>query len=85
LEWTAGDDADWLSENPDEGQASSSQPGQIEVTVDKAGLSAGTHNSTLTVDSSTVGVQESPQQVEVKFVYSATPLLRTFFPLASAH
>jgi len=85
LEWTAGDDADWLSENPDEGQASSSQPGEIGVSVDKARLSPGIHNSTLTVDSSTVGVQESPQQVEVRFVYSATPLLRTFFPLGSAH
>jgi thermitase len=85
LDWTASDDADWLGEDPDGGQASSSQPGQIGVSVDKSGLTPGSpYNSILTVDSSTVGVQERPQHVEVKFVYSSTSLLRTFYPLSMA-
>ena len=85
LEWSAGDDADWLDADPDAGQASSSQPGESVVTIDTSGLSTGDiYYATLTVDSSTQGVQESPQQVQVKFVYSAAPLLRTFFPLGSA-
>jgi thermitase len=85
LEWSAGDDAEWLDENPDTGEASSSQPGQFVVTVNTSGLSTGnTYYATLTVDSSTLEVQESPQEISVKFVYSDTPLLRTFFPLCSA-
>jgi thermitase len=87
LDWTADDDADWLDTNPDAGQASSSQPAQIAVSVDKYNeeVSPGnTYTTTVSIDSSTEGVQESPQQVEVKFVYSNTPLLRTFFPLTSA-
>jgi hypothetical protein len=85
LDWTASDNTGWLGENPAAGQASSSQPGESVVTIDTSGLSTGDiYYATLTVDSSTQGVQESPQQVQVKFVYSAAPLLRTFFPLGSA-
>jgi len=84
LEWSAGDNADWLFENPDTGQASSSQPGEFVTTVITSGLSSGTYYATVTVDSSTLGVQESPQQISVEFVYSDTPLLRTFLPLCSA-
>jgi thermitase len=85
LEWSAVDDADWLDADPDTGQASSSQPDEFVITVLTATLSTGnTYTATVTVNSSTLGVQESPQQVEVKFVYSDTPLLRTFFPLGSA-
>jgi hypothetical protein len=84
LDWTASDDADWLGEDPDGGQASSTQPAEITVSVNEAVLSTGsTYYATLTVENSTAGVQENPQQVEVKFVYSATPLLKTFFPLGS--
>ena len=86
LDWTAGESEDWLNANPDSGQASSSQPGEVAVSVDKSGLSTGTtYNTTLTVDSSTLGVQERPQLVDVKFVYSDTPLTRTFFPLGLGH
>jgi thermitase len=83
LDWTAFEDTEWLETNPDAGQASASQPTQITVSVDKNGLSSGTtYNSTVTIESSTVGVQESPQQAAVKFVYSAQPLRRIMFPLA---
>jgi hypothetical protein len=86
LEWTVSGDQDWLDTDPGSGQASSTQPGEITVSIDESGLSAGnTYTATLTVESSTVGVQESPQLVSVKFLYSDTPLLRTFLPLVLSH
>ena len=86
LDWIASESEDWLDANPDTGQASSSQPGEVAVSVDKAGLSTGTsYNTTLTIDSSTIGILETPQLVDVKFVYSDTPLTRTFFPLGMGH
>lgn len=86
LNWSASGDEDWLHADPNEGQASSAQPAEVAVSVDTAGLSAGnTYQATLTVDSDTLGVQESPQQISVKFVYSDTPLLRTFLPLILAN
>jgi hypothetical protein len=86
LEWTVSGDQDWLDIDPVSGEASSTQPGEITVSIDESGLSAGnTYTATLTVESSTVGVQESPQLVSVKFVYSDTPLLRTFLPLVLSH
>jgi len=85
LEWSAGDDAAWLDEIPHTGRASCSQPGKVVISVDTSGLSIGnTYYATVTVASSTLGVQESPQEIGIKFVYSNTPLLRTFFPLTSA-
>ena len=82
LDWTASESESWLDADPDSGQASSSQAAEVAVSVDKSGLSTGTtYDTTLTVDSSTVGVQEAPQSVDVKFVYSDTPLIVTFFPL----
>jgi thermitase len=82
LDWSAGDDAGWLDETPDEGEASASDPGESEVSVSKGGLTQGqTYTATLTVSSSTPGVQQSPQLVAVKFVYSDQPLQRTLFPL----
>ena len=89
LEWSASGDEDWLEADPHEGQASSLQPGEVMVSVvsvDESGLSMGnTYYATLTVDSDTLGVQEGPQQISVKFLYSDTPLLRTFLPLSSAN
>jgi len=86
LEWSATGSEDWLDANPDSGQASSSQLAEVVISVDESGLSAGnTYNTTLTVDSSTLGVLETPQLVDVRFVYSDTPLTRTFFPLGLGH
>jgi hypothetical protein len=85
LDWTGAEGEGWLDADPDSGQASSSQPSEVAVSVDKSGLSAGTtYNATLTVDSSTLGVQEAPQLVDVKFIYSDTPLAVRFFPLGLA-
>jgi hypothetical protein len=82
LDWSAGDDAGWLDETPDEGEASAADPGESEVSVNKGGLTQGqTYNATLTVSSSTPGVQQSPQLVAVTFVYSDQPLQRTLLPL----
>jgi thermitase len=82
LNWSAADDAGWLEETPDEGEASAAEPGESEVSVSKGGLTPGqTYNATLTVSSSTPGVQQSPQLVTVEFVYSDQPLQRTLLPL----
>ncbi len=85
LSWDVTDDADWLGTDPYSGEASASQPGQTTVTVDKSGLTAGnTYTATITIDSATPGVLESPQTVAVKFVYSDTPLAKTELPLTMA-
>jgi thermitase len=85
LSWDVTDDAAWLDTDPFSGQASASQSGQTTVTVDKSGLTAGnTYTATITIDSATPGVLESPQTVAVKFVYSDTPLAKTVLPLAMA-
>lgn len=83
LDWAAGDDAGWLDEVPDSGEASAADPDASEVSVSKGGLTEGqTYYATITVSSSTPGVQQSPQFVSVKFVYSDTPLLKTMLPLS---
>ncbi len=83
LAWSASGDQDWLDVDPVSGQASSTQPGEIVVSVDASGLSMGyTYTATLTVESTTPGVENSPQLVSVKFVYSDTPLVRIFLPLS---
>lgn len=82
LSWHVADDADWLRNDPDAGEASASEPGQTSVTVDKSGLPEGNeYHSTITVSSTTLGVLESPQEVDVTFVYSAIPLHKTLLPL----
>jgi subtilisin family serine protease len=86
LDWTTSESESWLDADPDSGQASSSQAAGVAVSVDKSGLSTGTtYNTTLSVDSSTLGVQEAPQPVDVKFVYSDTPLKVKYFPLGMSH
>jgi thermitase len=83
LNWSAVDDAGWLDEDPASGEASAADPDESEVSVSKGGLTQGqTYSATLTVSSSTPGVQQSPQLVDVRFVYSDTPLLRTMLPLS---
>jgi thermitase len=83
LNWSAVESASWLDISPVGGEASLSEPGEITVTVDKGGLGFGTYETTITVSSATPGVQGSPQTVDVRFVYSATPLERCAFPLAA--
>jgi hypothetical protein len=39
------------------------------------------YEATITISSSTPGVLNSPQLVDVDFVYSDSPLLETLFPL----
>ncbi len=83
LSWEATDDAGWLDTDPDGGEASASELGETTVTVNKSGLTEGdTYEATITISSSTLGVLGSPQQVEVRFVYSDSPLQETLFPLA---
>jgi thermitase len=85
LTWTAGDDAMWLEENPTEGEASAPQPAEVQVSASKQGLAPGSeYYAEVTIDSSTLGVLEAPQSVEVTFIYSATPLNRTYFPLGAS-
>jgi len=88
LSWNATDDADWLGidwldTDPDGGEASASELGETTVTVDKSGLmEGGTYQATIPISSSTPCVLGSPQLVEVRFVYSDSPLQEKLFPLA---
>ncbi len=83
LDWTADEGETWVEANPDTGQASPSEPALVSISVDKSGLTQGqTHTTTITVSSSTPGVLESPQVVDVQFVYSDQPLQRIVLPLA---
>jgi glucose/arabinose dehydrogenase len=59
LNFTASDDAPWLSETP----ASGSAPKDLTVAVDTTGLAAGTYTATITVDGG--GVSGSPRTIPV--------------------
>jgi glucose/arabinose dehydrogenase/PKD repeat protein len=59
LTYTAADDAAWLSVSP----ASGAVPGSVSVSVDAAGLAAGTYNGNVTISSA--GAAGSPQVVPV--------------------
>jgi glucose/arabinose dehydrogenase len=56
LSFTASDDASWLSVSP----ASGSAPRDLTVAADIAGLAAGTHTATITVDGGSAGTRTVP-------------------------
>ena len=59
LNWTASDNAAWLSLDSSSGTA----PSTVNASVDISGLSAGTYNATITIDGGSA--QDSPQDVNV--------------------
>jgi hypothetical protein len=65
LDWTSSDDAPWLSVAPANGSA----PSQVTVSVDTAGLAAGTYTAAITV--SAPGAGGSPATVPVTLTLSA--------------
>jgi glucose/arabinose dehydrogenase/PKD repeat protein len=65
LSFTATDDASWLSVSPGSGTA----PSTLSVTVNTAGLAAGTHTATVRVESA--GVTGSPQLIPVTLTLTA--------------
>jgi hypothetical protein len=71
LNFTASDDASWLTVTPGSGTA----PRDLSVTVDVSGLSAGTHTATVRVESP--GVDGSPRLIPVTFTVDppAPPVL----------
>lgn len=81
--WSASESASWLYLDPEEGISSPSEPGEITVwVVDETGLEQGnTYLATIEIAATTPGVLESPQMVDVTFVYTYS-LESTFFPLA---
>jgi peptidoglycan/xylan/chitin deacetylase (PgdA/CDA1 family) len=70
LEWTANDNADWLSLNPASGSSTGSQ-NPVAVSADLAGLESGAHNGTIVVTSD--NASNSPQSIPVTFNVSASP------------
>jgi subtilisin family serine protease len=82
LDWSAVGSQDWVEADPVAGQASYVLPQEIDVSVDKSGLAHGvTYSAIIAISSDTLGVLESPQQIEVQFIYSDTSLQRIFYPL----
>ena len=67
LNWTATDDQTWLSVSPGSGTT----PGTVTVSVNTAGLAAGTYNGTITVTAS--GATNSPLSVAVTLTVSTAP------------
>src|SRR6185503_9010734 len=65
LNFTASDDAPWLSESP----ASGSAPKDLTVAVDTTGVAAGTYTATITIDGG--GVSGSPRTVPVTLTLTA--------------
>ena len=67
LSFTAADDRSWLNVTP----ASGTAPAAPSVSVDIAGLAAGTHTGTVTI--SAPGASGSPQSVNVTLTVSSAP------------
>ncbi len=62
LDWTAIEDADWLSINPTSGTV----PISMSVSVDVASLAADIYTGTITVTATISGIQNSPQEVSAR-------------------
>jgi glucose/arabinose dehydrogenase/PKD repeat protein len=67
LAFTASDDASWLTVTP----ASGSAPQDLSVAVNTAGMTAGTYNATVRVESA--GVNGSPKLIPVTLTLGAAP------------
>ncbi len=70
LNYSLSDDAGWLSVNPDNGSSTGGQNSHT-VSVDTSGLSAGTHNATITITDA--NATNSPQTVSVTLNLAAPP------------
>jgi len=71
LDWTLGDDAGWLSENPASG-SSTGEPDTVDVSVDIAGMSAGDYSASITITAP--GADNSPWIVPVSLhINPSTP------------
>jgi hypothetical protein len=64
LNWSASDDATWLTLSPTSGSLISGNSADVTVSVNITGLSAGTYNATITV--SDPNAINSPQTIAVK-------------------
>jgi hypothetical protein len=67
LEWTIANTAEWISVDPFAGTA----PSTVEIIVSTSGLSAGTHNTSLAVESPSA--TNSPQMVDFTLVINDPP------------
>jgi glucose/arabinose dehydrogenase/PKD repeat protein len=67
LDWTAADDAPWLSVSPGGGSGA----GSLTVTPDTSGLDAGTHSANVTI--SAAGASGSPRVVPVTLTVDPRP------------
>ena len=73
LSWSVSDDATWLSLSPTSG-SSTGETDSVTVSVNTSGLSAGTHNGTITITGT--GATNTPQTVTVTLtVTSAAPTI----------
>lgn len=85
LQWSAVENPDvaWLSIGPPtSGNASSSSPGKLAVSVDKDVAGQGTYSTTIRIASSDPYIQNSPQSVNVTLVYTSS-FRTTYLPLVT--
>jgi len=73
LDWSATDDADWLSLSPASGSCSSGEINNVTVSVDVAGITTGDYTATITI--SAPEATNTPQTVAVNL--TITPITPT--------
>ena len=67
LEWTASDDAEWLSLAPDHGTGD----GDLEASVDSEGLGAGTYHAEIVIEAA--GADNAPRSIPVTLTVDPPP------------
>ena len=68
LDWSATDDADWLTLSPTSGSCSSGETDDVTVSVDVAGMTTGDYSATITI--SAPEATNTPQTVAVNITIS---------------
>jgi len=72
LDWSATDDADWLSLSPTSGSCSAGETNNLAVSVDASAISAGDYSATITI--SAPEATNTPQTVAVNLTISPSLL-----------
>lgn len=78
LNWSVGDDVDWLTLSPTSGTSTGGHDA-VTVSVDTSGLSPGTYNATITITACCPNPTNSPQHVPVNLTINPHDTLSVHF------
>lgn len=73
MEWHMGESVSWIAANPTSGMTIPSSPSRVILTLDPAGLSAGTHQAEITVIAP--GANNTPLAVPVSWILEDVPAI----------